>query len=313
MRKGVLFIVIFGCSFSCKEKKTVKAGVKMQDFIIAISDYARAQDPNFILIPQNGEEVLFEDIDPEKGLNSNLIQAIDGYGVEELFYNGDSYAPDDYRLGMLRKVNSSLKVMVADYLDNDSNAAGSFQSADAEQFIAFPRSNSNYDYKYIPSVVYHENSNNIQALAQAQNYLYLISTDNYSDKASFLSAIQQTNFDVVIIDAFFGDDLLTSDDVTSLKTKLNGGQRLVISYMNIGSAEKYRYYWKKTWGLHHPLWLKKKYDGYKDEIWVKFWKDEWQEIIYGNDDSYTKKLLNAGFDGAYLDNIEGFYFLYHKD
>lgn len=313
MRKAFFFFLIAFIGFSCKEKKTVKAGVKMQDFIISISEYARSQDPDFILIPQNGEEILFEDIDPEKGLRSDLIQAINGYGVEELFYNGSSYAPDDYRLGMLRKVNSSLKVMVADYLDSDSNASGAFQAADAEQFIAFPRNTTNYDYKYIPGTVHNENTDDIQNLSQAKNYLYLISTDNYSDKTSFLTAIQNTNFDVVIIDAFFGDELLSSSDVASLKTKLNGGQRLVISYMNIGSAEKYRYYWKKHWGLHHPLWLKKKYDGYKDEIWVKFWKDEWQEIIYGNDDSYTKKLLNAGFDGAYLDNIEGFYFLYHKD
>lgn len=310
--KLFLVLVALFLLFSCKEKKTVKAGIKMQDFVISISNYARAQDPDFILIPQNGEEILFEDTDPEKGLRPDLIQAIDGYGVEELFYNGDSYAPDEYRLNMLRKVKSSLKVMVADYLPDD-NTSNAFQAADAEQLIAFPRTNSNYDYKYIPATVHNENANDIQMLGQAKNYLYLISTESYTDKTSFLSAIQQTNFDVVIIDAFFGDELLSSSDVASLKTKLNGGKRLVISYMNIGSAEKYRYYWKKTWGLKHPLWLKKKYDGYKDEIWVKFWKDEWQEIIYGNDDSYTKKLLNAGFDGAYLDNIEGFYFLYHKD
>jgi cysteinyl-tRNA synthetase len=313
MRKGCLFLFIVVSGFSCKERKTVKAGVKMQDFVIAISNFARAQDPDFILIPQNGEEILFNDIDPEKGLRSDLIQAINGYGVEELFYNNGSYAPDDYRLGMLRQARSSVKVMVADYLGNDADAANAFQAADAEQFIAFPRYNSNYDYKYIPATAFHENASDIHTLEQAQNYLYLISTESYSDKASFLSAIRQTNFDVVIIDAFFGDELLTSADVTSLKTKLNGGKRLVISYMNIGSAEKYRYYWKKNWGLHHPLWLKKKYDGYKDEIWVKFWKDEWQEIIYGNADSYTQKLLNAGFDGAYLDNIEGFYFLYHNN
>lgn len=311
-----ILILLFGVlalSYSCKEKKSMKAGTKMQDFIIGISKYARAQDPNFILIPQNGEEVLFQNTDPENAVNSDLVAAIDGYGVEELFYNNGSYAPDDYRLNMLRKVSPGLKVLVADYLSDDSNYPDALQAANSEQFIAFPRYNANYDYKYIPSTVYHENSNNIQTLAQAQNYLYLISTDNYSDKSSFLSAIQQTNFDVVIIDAFFGDELLTSTDVASLKTKQNGAQRLVISYMNIGSAEKYRYYWKKGWGLHHPLWLKKKYDGYKDEIWVKFWKDEWQEIIYGNSDSYTQKLLNAGFDGAYLDNIEAFYFLYHKD
>ncbi len=314
MKKSIILLFgILALSYSCKEKKSLKAGVKMQDFIISISKYARAQDPDFILIPQNGEEVLFHNMDPESAVNTDLVAAIDGFGVEELFYNGGSYAPDDYRLNMLRKVNPGLKVLVADYLSDDASYPDALQAANAEQFIAFPRYNANYDYKYIPSTVYHENANNIQTLAQAQNYLYLISTDNYSDKAGFLSAIQQTNFDVVIIDAFFGDELLTSTDVASLKTKQNGAQRLVISYMNIGSAEKYRYYWKKGWGLHHPLWLKKKYDGYKDEIWVKFWKDEWQEIIYGNSDSYTQKLLNAGFDGAYLDNIEAFYFLYHKD
>ncbi|MNK08345.1 hypothetical protein D3C87_262780 [compost metagenome] len=312
MKKFLFLLLISSFLPACKERKTEKAGVKMQDFIIAISDYARAQDPDFILIPQNGEEVLFEGTDPEKAVNSRLVHAIDGYGIEELFYNG-SYAPDDYRLNMLRKVNPGLKVMVADYLSDDASYTDALQAADAEQFIAFPRYHANYDYKYIPSTVFHEHANDVQTLAQAQNYLYLISTENYTDKNSFLTAIQQTNFDVVIIDAFFGDDLLTSEDVASLKTKLNGGKRLVISYLNIGSAEKYRYYWKKNWGLHHPLWLKKKYDGYKDEIWVKFWKDEWKEIIYGNDNSYTKKLLNAGFDGAYLDNIEGFYFLYHKD
>ncbi|MBL0317621.1 MAG: hypothetical protein IPP69_18435 [Flavobacteriales bacterium] len=46
---------------------------------------------------------------------------------------------------------------------------------------------------------------------------------------------------------------------------------------------------------------------------MKFWNKEWQEIIYGNDASYTKKILDAGFDGAYLDNVEAFYFLYFKD
>lgn len=313
MKKTLILLFGILAISACKERKTKKAGAKMQDFIIEISKFAREQDPDFILIPQNGEEVLFHDIDPDGTVNTDLVAAIDGFGVEELFYNNGSYAPDDYRLSMLRKVSPGIKILVADYLANDSDYQHALQAADTEHFIAFPRYNANYDYKYIPPTVYHENSNNIQTLSQAQNYLYLISTENYSDKAGFLAAIQQTNFDVVIIDAFFGDELLTSTDVSSLKTKANGAQRLVISYMNIGSAEKYRYYWKKTWGLHHPLWLKKKYDGYKDEIWVKFWNKEWKEIIYGNSDSYTQKLLNIGFDGAYLDNIEGFYFLYHKN
>ena len=59
--------------------------------------------------------------------------------------------------------------------------------------------------------------------------------------------------------------------------------------------------------------LKKKYDGYTDEFWVNFWEKEWQTIIYGNDNSYMKKIITAGFDGAYLDNVEAYYFLFHNE
>ncbi len=128
-----------------------------------------------------------------------------------------------------------------------------------------------------------------------------------------INAIAATNYDIVLIDLFFNEEEWTSSEIGQLKNKANGGQRKVISYISIGSAEKFRYYWKKGWGLHHPLWLKRKYEGYDDEFWVKFWKKDWQDIIYGNDDSYMKKILNAGFDGAYLDNVEAYYFLYYKD
>ncbi|MFN6076495.1 MAG: hypothetical protein ACK46Y_13095, partial [Fluviicola sp.] len=71
-------------------------------------------------------------------------------------------------------------------------------------------------------------------------------------------------------------------------------------------------YWESDWRKGKPNWLKKKYDGYDDEIWVEFWEQEWKDIIFGNNESYTKKLIDAQFDGAYLDNVEAFYFLYHR-
>ncbi len=63
--------------------------------------------------------------------------------------------------------------------------------------------------------------------------------------------------------------------------------------------------------LHRPNWLKKAYDGYEDEIWVEFWNEDWQNIIYGKNDSYTRKIIDARFDGVYLDNVEAYYFLYY--
>jgi len=312
MRLLFLVLTLLFVLTRCKQHRSNKAGAKMQDFIIEISAYARSYDPDFIVVPQNGTELLFEDLDADGQLSERLINAIDGIGVEELYYNG-SYEPDDYRLNMLLKAKSSVKVLVADYHASNSTLGQSFQLADNDGFIAFPRASNNYDYLIIPDSVHNENSNDVHSLAEAQNYLYLISTNGYSDKTSFLAAIQQTNFDVVIIDAFFGEEILTSADVASLKVKANGGQRLVLAYMDIGSAENYRYYWKSDWKLHKPRWLKKEYEGYSDEIWVKYWKQEWKDIIYGNDESYTKKLIDAGFDGTYLDNVEAYYFLYYND
>jgi|GEM_PF-2208311 len=60
-----------------------------------------------------------------------------------------------------------------------------------------------------------------------------------------INAISSTNFDVVLIDLFFMGIAFASSEINQLKRKVNGGQRLVISYINIDAAEKFHYYWKK--------------------------------------------------------------------
>ena len=39
---------------------------------------------------------------------------------------------------------------------------------------------------------------------------------------------------------------------------------------------------------------------------VRYWEEDWQAIIYGDADSYLQKILDAGFDGVYLDIIDAF-------
>ncbi|MFT5779825.1 MAG: cysteinyl-tRNA synthetase [Crocinitomicaceae bacterium] len=309
--KNLIGILIVGLLISScsKEKRSEKAAEKMREFVIELSDYTKSQDPNFLVIPQNGIELCFNFEDPADGLSSSYLSAIDGVGIEELYFNAGTVA-DDGRIEMARQIKATKPVLVADFANPNSQVTSSFNLNDAEGFMAFPRSSTGYDYQLIPDSVHNENSDNIVSLSQAQNYLYLISTSNFATKAAFLSAIAATNFDVVLIDLFYEDTQLTLSEVNSLKTKANGGQRLVIAYMNVGAAESYRYYWQDDWKLHKPRWLKKPYDGYEDEIWVKFWKKDWKEVIYGNDDSYTKRIINSGFDGAYLDNVEVYYFLY---
>lgn len=310
MKKLVPYIIAL-LTLSCNsENKEEYAAEKMQEFVSNISHYAKSLKSNFIIIPQNGIKLIFNNTNPDSGIHTPYYNAIDGLGVEALFYIG-AFNPDSQRISMLQQIKSTKKILVSEYVSNNNDIADAFTKNYNEGFICFVRNNTNFHYKQIPDTIPNENSNDISNLSQAQNLLYLINYENYSSKHELINAISTTNFDVILIDLFFQNQPLSPSEINQLKTKANGGKRLVISYINIGAAENYRYYWNSHWTLHNPSWIKKKYQGYDDEYWVEYWNNEWQKIIYGNDNSYLKKIIDAGFDGAYLDNVESYYYLYN--
>ena len=330
MKKRLLTIIlclplIFTFCASGSEEDTDENALLMQQFVEAISVYARTVKdgsgvpikPGFIIIPQNGPELAFNETDPsQNNLRNSYISAIDGIGIEELFYNEDGiYDPDAERLAMLEILKTKLKIMVSDYVSNQTEYDDSITRNESKGFIAFPRSFDNYNYELIPPLeALRINNLDVNTLAKAKNYLYLISTPlnssgNAMTRNEMLDAICATDYDVVLIDLFYEGVVFLKTEIDRLKTKQNGAKRLVISYLNIGSAETFRYYWKPEWNSARPSWMKKAYEGYADEYWVEYWNPEWQDIIFGNNDSYLKKIIDAGFDGAYLDNVEAYYYL----
>ena len=118
--------------------------------------------------------------------------------------------------------------------------------------------------------------------------------------------LKNTDYDIIIMDLFHFEKIYAAAEVRELKTKRNGGKRLVICYMSIGEAEDYRYYWNGAWKTGKPSWLAEENPHWKGNYVVKYWDADWQKIITGNDESYQKKILDAGFDGVYLDIIDAF-------
>lgn len=317
--KLLIIFVLMGFQLSCAGSGDTwdddDNAIRMQLFVEDISAYARSVknkngdpvNPNFIIIPQNGAELAYNDTEQSEGLRTSYVDAIDGIGIEELFYF-EKLDIDQERLAMLRELKGKTKIMVSDFVSDNNNISHALKLNHDEGFIAFPRAKDNYNYEYIPSsLIPNENANDIGSLSEAQNYLYFIgpNPDKYPTKEQMIAAIKLTNYDVVLIDLFSYENAFTEPEIQQLKTKANNGKRLVISYISVGSAEKYRYYWQKGWRRGSPSWIKKNYSGYPDEFWVEFWNQEWQNIIY----DYIDKIIDAGFDGAYLDNVEAYYFL----
>jgi cysteinyl-tRNA synthetase len=303
-------LMFFGFNTLDADKETEKAGKKMQEFVIQISNFARKQKSDFIIIPQNGIELAFQNVNPNKPLYQAYLKAIDGIAIEELFYDEKGIA-DEYRIGNLKKIPSDKKVIVSEFLKDSTLIEKINQDNLNADFVPFIRTADNYHYHLLPTIKNGENDNNISKLADVKNFLYLINADDFDTKKALIDAVGQTNYDLVLIDLYYLSFPYTKAELELLKKKKNGGKRLVICYMNIGAAENWREYWQPEWKLGKPKWLKKNYKGYENEIYTEFWHSDWEKILVGNTDSYTQKIINAGFDGVFLDNVEAYYALYN--
>ena len=285
----------------------------MRDFVIRISETARTQNADFVVIPQNGIELVTMGDDSEAELAAAYLAAIDGHGQEDLFYgyrHDDTPTPSDateYLISYLHRSHQTGKrILVTDYCSRPEYVADARNRCDAEGFVSFAAPSRELDV--IPAgTLAHENAQDVVRLSEAQNFLYLLNNEQFSSKNQFIESVAATNYDVVIMDLFFNDGTaFTAAEVERLKHKANGGKRLVICYLSIGEAEDYRYYWQSSWKRHKPAWLSRENPSWPGNYKVCYWCSEWQEIICGASDSYLNRILNAGFDGVYLDIVDAF-------
>jgi len=287
----------------------------MRNFVIAIGQYAKSFDNNFIVIPQNGLELITSDGTMQGVPVTAYLDAINGVGREDLFYGYDKdndatpVAESNYMTSYLDICEQNgIQVLTTDYCWAHNKVDNSYAQNMAKGYISFaaPERELNVIPDY-PSPIRNENNSDILSLADAKNFLYLINPSKFSFKGEFVAAVKETNYDVIIMDMFFdGDFRFTTIDIEKLKTKQNGGKRLIIVYMSIGEAEDYRYYWQNKWKTDPPDWLDEENPNWAGNYKVHYWDAGWQSVIYGNDDSYLKKIVGSGFDGVYLDIVDAF-------
>ncbi len=325
MKKYFIYLIFFytviftGCRKD--DLSDVDFRQEMRDFVQEISQYAKAKDADFVIIPQNGVQIISSSKESLIA-DLNYINAIDGVGQESLFYgysDDDEITPQEETDIILSHLdlamqNKSIAVLVTDYCYTQSKVDDSYQKNHYNGYASFAADDRELRsipiYPVLPNNV---NTDTIQNLTDARNFLYIINTENYPTKEDFLNALENTDYDIILIDLFFSDtDQFKANDIAGLKTKNNGAQRMVICYMSIGEAEDYRFYWQESWSDDEPEWLEEENPQWKGNFDVRYWYDEWKNIIFGNDNSYLDKIIAVGFDGVYLDIIDGFEYFEEK-
>lgn len=319
--KTAIYILIVnmlaGCGSSddTNGKATPETGdyrQEMRDFVIGISQAAKMQNPNFAVIPQNGIELVSSNGQPDGPPATGYLNAIDGNGQEDLFYgydNDDQSSPQSTTSCLRSYLDISKSagntILVTDYCSTPFKMADSYAKNEAAGYISYAAPERNLTV--IPTGQPHNvNSDNITGLSDAKNFIFFINPVNYNTKSKFIAAVNATNYDVIIMDLFIEDQQFTQAEIAQMKHKANGGSRLIVCYMSIGEAEDYRYYWNTSWNSSKPDWIVAENPDWPGNYKVKYWNEDWQGIIYKNEDSYLNKITAAGFDGVYLDIIDAF-------
>ena len=113
------------------------------------------------------------------------------------------------------------------------------------------------------------------------------------------------------------DGMHTPAQIDAIKNKPGGG--VAVSYISIGEASDFRDDWDPAWTTNGqgdgtltalaPHWLGPTDPNWPESRKVRYWESGWQDKIFNA--SHTgalDKVVTQGFDGAYLDIVDAYYF-----
>jgi cysteinyl-tRNA synthetase len=119
-----------------------------------------------------------------------------------------------------------------------------------------------------------------------------------------LAAAGNSAYDLIVMDYSADgtdEEAYTRTEIEALR-RSPGGDKILLSYISIGEAEEYRYYWQENWKKGSPAWLDDPNPTWVHNHKVHYWDPEWQATVFG----YVDKIIGAGFDGIYLDIVDGY-------
>ncbi len=147
-------------------------------------------------------------------------------------------------------------------------------------------------------------SNSICSAQQSSpaSFAYVLQADSLAkSRAGAVQQLAACGRDWIVLDAnFSGGEPWSAADLATIRAGRAG--RKVIAYLSIGEAEDYRAYWQRAWKTDAPAFLLGENPEWKGNYRVKYWQAAWQQIILADVD----KIMAAGFDGVYLDIVDGF-------
>ncbi len=144
---------------------------------------------------------------------------------------------------------------------------------------------------------------------------YVLQYDTYGTREKTVTALTESKYDLLIMEGCYQDVAWTAEEVATISNGTDEtSKKVLLCYMSIGEAEDYRFYWNESWDADHdgvpdegaPDWLDLENPDWPGNYKVRYWNEDWQQIIFGTNESYLDRIISQGFDGVYLDIVDGF-------
>jgi cysteinyl-tRNA synthetase, unknown class len=148
------------------------------------------------------------------------------------------------------------------------------------------------------------------AIARTPRPLAAVQTWRYQLDKIDVAELARDPSDLLVIDYAKKDGKvpLSPDDVARLKVRPGGRPRFVVAYLSVGESEEFRFYWDPKWTApaREPLpdWIGEENCAWPKAHRVRYWSDGWKQINFRSPDSYLRRIIEAGFDGVYLDRVD---------
>lgn len=149
------------------------------------------------------------------------------------------------------------------------------------------------------------------------NATYILQAERFGPKEKVRRELRRANRDLIILDQDYVVGGAGKPGVRWTETDLqqirgSNPRRRILAYLSIGEAEDYREYWQDAWDRNHdgkpapgaPAFLADENPAWAGNYAVRYWRIDWVQLIA----SRLLALIDAGFDGVYLDKVDEFEF-----
>lgn len=301
----------------------------MREVVIALSDYCKKRRPDFVVLGRNAPELLIKEQreaewelgrDPEGAqqgryspvgsLDGPYLNALDGLLIDGAFYGFDTYEtptrPGDQRVLLAAAAamqKQGRRTLSIDYCKDAKHQSDALAKAEKAKLLPYIDGEGDKLLGRIPTAApATENPRHVTDLADARNFLPVLTANAYTQRDRWFDALAATNHDILLIDPFFHGSSMTIQDIKALKFKRIGSQRLVMATLSVGYAAVDRFYWQKGWKVGTPDWLAAVDPNNPTRFAVNYWNDAWKAVL-GN---YVTGLCDLGIDGILLDGLDSY-------